>query len=106
MVPTPTRGRLMKGTVLVRESDRQSQREPMRLNSSPTHQSISGGSKAEKLRASKCFLLFPQHRTSRLRYVSPVPSLVAFDHRSGFSLLKKLELSGVNEPHRSAGKNA
>ena len=47
------------------------------------------------------FLLFPQQRTSRPRFVSPVPSLVAFDHRGGFSLLKKLELLRVNESHRS-----
>src|SRR6266403_1448292 len=50
-------------------------RPPMRLNSSPTHQSISGpcwtrtsfrdGSKPEKLDASRCFPLCPRKRTSR-----------------------------------------
>ena len=55
------------------------------------------GSQAEKLKGSKCFLLFSQQRTSRPRYVSLVPSLVALDHRSGFFALKKLELLRVNE---------
>ena len=47
-------------------------------------------SRRPRSQPSKCFLLFPQQRTSRPRFVSLVAigRLVAFDHRSGSFVLK------------------
>jgi hypothetical protein len=60
---------------------------------------VRSGSQAEKLKASKCFLLVPQQRTRG--YVSLVPTgpLVAFDHQSGFSVLKIMEFLRAKETH-------
>src|SRR6476660_362137 len=59
------------------------------------------GSKPEKLNASRCFLLFPQQRTSRPHNLVPIGGLVAFDHRSGSFCFLRPEFLRVNEAHRS-----
>src|SRR5712672_1621002 len=69
-------------------------------NARPDHTS---GSKAEKLEASKCFLLFPQQRTSRpLMSACADGSPCSFRPPKGVFPLKKVNFLPMNQAHRSA----
>src|SRR5260370_288375 len=64
------------------------------------------GSQAEKLKASKCFLLFPQQRTSRPRYVSLVPNIVASTTETGLSVFKNWNFFHANQAHDTVDKSS